>query len=125
MKLLLISLLILLYIRIANANRIVNDKSLISSSNNDNKININEQHRHKHLHIGGVELLDRYDILDRLLAFFEDPRTDLFVGVVAGSFAIYEVIQDFQKMGTAHSLAIMTLLHSIKSFMSVLKESKR
>ena len=80
MKLLLISLLILLYIRIANANRIVNDKSLISSSNNNNKININEQHRHKHLHIGGVELLDRHDAVDRLLAFFEDPRTDLTVG---------------------------------------------
>ena len=77
----------------------------------------------KHLH--GVELLDRHDAVDRLLAFFEDPRTDLAVGVIAGTFAIYEVLQDFQKLGAHHGLAMVTLLHSIKAFMGVLKESKR
>ena len=34
----------------------------------------------KHKHLNGVELLDRHDAVDRLLAFFEDPRTDLTVG---------------------------------------------
>jgi len=97
------------------------DNKMTSSLKGNN--NNNGLVKHKHLH--GVELLDRHDAVDRLLAFFEDPRTDLTVGLIAGTFAIYEVVQDFQKLGSHHGLALITLLHSVKAFMGVLKESKR
>ena len=75
--------------------------------------------------MSSLSLLSLSSIIIYYKAFFEDPRTDLTVGLIAGTFAIIEVLQDFQKMGAHHGLAMITILHSIKAFMGVLKESKR
>lgn len=102
--------------------------AVIKSNDNQQQLQIkqpNKQGYHQLKHAAGVELLDRHDFVDRLLAFFEDPRCDLTVGLIAGSFAIVEVLQDFKKLGGHHGLALITLLHSVKALMGVLKESKR
>ena len=55
-------------------------------------------------HHHGVEKLDRTDFLDRLIALLEDPRVDLVVGLLAGGFAFFEIIKDFQSLGAHHGL---------------------
>lgn len=74
---------------------------------------------HAHVH-----LLDRNSFFDRTIAFLEDPRTELFVGLAAGACAIAELVQDVQKVGAHHAIVLVTFLHALKSLSSVMKESK-
>lgn len=69
--------------------------------------------------------VEHKDVLDVVIMFLDDPRTDLFVGFVAGSLAAWELVQDFQKIGAHHGLLLITLMHALKAFTSVLKEGKR
>ena len=69
--------------------------------------------------------IEHKDALDVIISFLDDPRTDLFVGFVAGGLAAWELVQDFQKIGAHHGLLLITLMHALKAFTSVLKEGKR
>lgn len=69
-------------------------------------------------------LLDRTNFLDRLVAFLEDPRTELCVGLAAGGCAIIELLQDIEKIGAHHAIVLVTFLHALKALSSVIKESR-
>lgn len=83
------------------------------------------QNPFKSVHVIHAEKLDINSPLDRFIAFLEDPRVDLFVGAIACSFALWEILGDLSKLSGHHGVFIVTFLHSIKAFTSVLKESKR
>jgi hypothetical protein len=65
------------------------------------------------------------DSLDVIITFLDNPYTDLFVGAVAGGLAAWELIQDLGKIGAHHGLLLITLMHALKAFTSLLKEGKR
>lgn len=69
-------------------------------------------------------LLDRTNALDRLVAFLEDPRVELCVGLAAGSCAIIELLQDIERIGAHHAIVLVTFLHALKALSSVIKESR-
>jgi len=71
-----------------------------------------------------VHLLDRLNTFDHVVAILEDPRMELVVGLVAGGCAMFELAQDFQKVGSHHAVLLVTLIHALKALSSVIKESK-
>ena len=76
-------------------------------------------------HSHGIEKLDRKNSLDHIIAILEDPRVDLFVGLLAGMFALAEVLKDFKNIGAHHGLVATSLLHALKALTSVVKEGRR
>lgn len=76
-------------------------------------------------HTHGIEKLDRSNYLDHVIAILEDPRVDLFVGLLAGYFALTEVLKDFKNIGAHHGLVVTSLLHALKASTSVIKEGRR
>ena len=71
-----------------------------------------------------VHLLDRANTFDHVVAILEDPRVELVVGLVAGGCAVFELAQDFSKVGSHHAVVLVTLIHALKAVSSIIKESK-
>lgn len=95
-------------------------KSRHVNANAELRSNIASAH-HSH----GIEKLDRQHFLDHAIAILEDPRVDLFVGLLAGIFALAEVLKDFKNIGAHHGLVVTSLLHALKALTSVIKEGRR
>ena len=74
--------------------------------------------------ITNAHMLDRTNPLDHLMAVLEDPRMELAVGLVAGGCALFELAQDFDKIGAHHAVFLVTLIHALKALSSVIKESR-
>jgi hypothetical protein len=62
--------------------------------------------------------------LDHFSSALENPKVELLVATIALSCAVYELAQDFEKIGSHHSLALISSIKVIKLILSILKESK-
>ena len=62
--------------------------------------------------------------LDHVAAALENPKVELLIATIALSCAVYELVQDFEKVGVHHSLALISSVKVIKLVLSILKESK-
>lgn len=100
-------------------------------------------------HPATVEKLDRTKILHRLViwilgelisirnnvltivhflsqrALIEDPLVDLVIGLVAASVALYEICRDVTSLSGHHGVFLLTFMHALKAFVTVVVESRR